>query len=160
MLGADDGLAEEWPDAEGGDVVLEVGEKLLPGWVRRVAWREGHERQFAEAFGQVEAQPAVRAVAPQRGDAAVALQQHVRDTPHGEARRHRQARRPRAHDHWPRQHLPVLTDGEAGGRRPRRAPRAVQRVVRPLALRLGKAAAVHDLGRPHRARRPQMSSSL
>jgi len=42
VLGADDGLAEERPDAEGGDVVLEVSEELLPGWVGRVAWREGH----------------------------------------------------------------------------------------------------------------------
>jgi len=106
----------------------------------------------------VEAQPSVRAVAPQRGDAAMAFQEHVRDAPHGEARRHRQPRRPCAHDHRSRQHLPVLAHGEARGRRPRCAPRAVQRVVRPLALRLGEA--VHDRSRRPPASRQSNSRAL
>jgi hypothetical protein len=143
-LGADDLLAEEGADAEGAEVLLEVVEELLPGGVLGVADREGHERQLAVALGQVQAEAAVRAVAPERGDAAVALEQRVRHAAHGEAGGHRQPRGPRADDQRPREHLPVLADGEAGGRGPRGAARAVERVVRPLAFDLGEAVHVVD----------------
>jgi hypothetical protein len=138
VLGADDVLPAHGVDVVGHGVVLEVVEELLPGGVLGEALREGHHRQLAEALGQMQLEPEVRAVAPQRGDAVVPLQQQVLDALHGEARRHSQPRRPRANDHRTGDVHDVTSadDGEAGGRR-RRAPRpAVQRVVHPLPFSL------------------------
>ena len=92
-----------------GGVVLEVSDELA---LRGVLWevlREGQLGELAELLGEVELQPVVGALLPQRGDAVGALHHHERHALLLQARRRGQPRRPRADDHRPvDQHAPPV----------------------------------------------------
>jgi len=96
-----DGLIEARLDAGARRVGLEVVDELALGGVIGVVFGEGHSRELAEVARQVEAEAVVGAALPQRGDAVGAVQHHRRHPARPQARRHRQARRPRAHHDRP-----------------------------------------------------------
>uniref|UniRef100_A0A5K1E228 Uncharacterized protein n=1 Tax=Nymphaea colorata TaxID=210225 RepID=A0A5K1E228_9MAGN len=106
-----DGLVEARPNAELGCVGVEVGEELVLGGVLGEVGREGEEGELAELLGQVQLQPVVGAVVPQRGDAVGAVEHDARHAEPAEPGGRRQPRRPRpdyhgaVHPHAPRLRL-------------------------------------------------------
>jgi hypothetical protein len=96
-----DGLVEARLDARALGVGLEVVDELALGGVLRVVVGEGHPGELAELARQVQAEAVVGAALPERRDAVCAVEHHARNTARPQARRHRQAPRPRAHHDGP-----------------------------------------------------------
>ena len=95
---APDLAAEAGADAEARRVPVQVRRVLVAVEVRRRRVWVRRVRERAVLLGQVEVEPVVGALPPQRAHAVVALQDQGAHAAQGQARRHRQPRLPRADD--------------------------------------------------------------